>query len=253
MFNEANLRRGHPGSRRQQAVLTEEPRLLRGVPLIAYTIHAERSLDGVFVSTEDPEIGEVSRAWGADVIERPAELARDTSPIDEALRHALDACRRARALAPDVVVWLQADVPIRPAGLIDRAVGMLLGDPQASAVANGFRVSQHPAWMKRLDDDGYLEPADASVTTFRLQELLPLYLLEGAVVAMRAENLLAECAGRTGLHRYLGKRPRLLLQCDAMYSLNIETPDQIELAEFYLERHPEHRVEAATTRAGGQP
>lgn len=224
---------------------------LRGVPLLAYTIYAAlaaRALDGVFVSTEDAEIAEVARRWGATVIARPPEFAADTSPIDDALRHVLGAAGAGAGREADVLVWLQADVPIRGAGVIDRAVRMLLDDADASAVATGFAVTQHPAWAKKLDGDGYLEPADPSVTVFRHQELPPLYLLDGAVVALRAQNL-AECLGRTGLHLYLGKRPRLLVQTHAMYSLNIETEEQIALGEFYLERHPDHRVPPP----GGRP
>src|SRR5207249_5977586 len=60
---------------------------LAGIPVIAHTIQAARQatvLDRVIVSTDDPEIADVSKAFGAEVIERPADLARDDSPIDDA-------------------------------------------------------------------------------------------------------------------------------------------------------------------------
>ncbi|MCB0625671.1 MAG: acylneuraminate cytidylyltransferase family protein, partial [Saprospiraceae bacterium] len=58
-------------------------KLLGGKPLIAYSIEAARAakrLTRVIVSTDDEEIAEVSRRWGADApFLRPAELATDAA------------------------------------------------------------------------------------------------------------------------------------------------------------------------------
>ena len=51
-----------------------------GKPLIAWTIEAAKKsklLDRFVVSTEDKEIAEISEKCGAEVIERPRELATD--------------------------------------------------------------------------------------------------------------------------------------------------------------------------------
>lgn len=225
---------------------------VRGIPLIAYTIHASLSaqcLDRVAVSTDDRDAMEVARSWGAEVIERPAELCQDTSPIDEALRHALQVLEHAMNAQPEILIWLQADVPIRKPGSIDQAVEMLRADCQASAVATGYKVSQHPAWMKTIDADGYLSSLDPRVTQYRAQDLPELFLLDGAIVAMRPENL-ETYREPAGLHRYLGKRPKLLLQEHPMYSLNVETSWHAELAEFYLERYPQHQIPASRYTGG---
>ena len=66
---------------------------LSGKPLIEYSISVAKgspSIDEVFVSTDDPSIAEVSRRAGATIIERPLELANDTSPEWLAWRHAID-------------------------------------------------------------------------------------------------------------------------------------------------------------------
>lgn len=52
------------------------------MPLIAWTIKAaQRSMiiNYVYVTTEDPEIAEISKNYGAEVIDRPVELAQDNS------------------------------------------------------------------------------------------------------------------------------------------------------------------------------
>lgn len=213
---------------------------LGGHPLIAYTIAAARSaagISGVFVSTDDDEIAATAKAWGAEVIRRPPELAQDTSPIDEALAHSLAWIRSVRALDPGVVAWLQPDVPIRRADTIDRAVDLLRTDRTLTGAATGYRVSQHPAWMKTLDGDGNIVPLHRGVASYRQQDLPELFLLDGAVVAFRAENL--DCAAPIGVHTYLGPRARILLHEHPMFSLNIDTGIDFELAGLYLARYPQ--------------
>ena len=53
-------------------------RLLRGKPLLAYGIEAalcSEEISAVVVSTEDPELAEIARRSGAEVVDRPAALA----------------------------------------------------------------------------------------------------------------------------------------------------------------------------------
>lgn len=66
---------------------------LDGKPLIQYSIETAKdcpSIDEVFVSTDDIAIADVARKAGAIIIERPAELASDTSPEWLSWRHAIE-------------------------------------------------------------------------------------------------------------------------------------------------------------------
>ncbi|MGB4076300.1 MAG: acylneuraminate cytidylyltransferase family protein, partial [Minisyncoccia bacterium] len=61
-----------------KAVPKKNIRPLMGKPLIVWTIEAALrtpEITRVFVSTEDPEIAEIARLHGAEVLVRPAELA----------------------------------------------------------------------------------------------------------------------------------------------------------------------------------
>ncbi|MBL3824562.1 MULTISPECIES: acylneuraminate cytidylyltransferase family protein [unclassified Marinobacter] len=65
---------------------------LGGVPLIGHSINTAKALpqvSKVFVSTDDSEIKRVAKQYGAEVIDRPEELAGDKSPEWEAWRHAI--------------------------------------------------------------------------------------------------------------------------------------------------------------------
>lgn len=67
---------------------------LGGKPLVAWTIEAAlnaESVERVVVSTEDNEIAEVVRCWGAEVLDRPDGLAEDGVPTREVTLHAIEA------------------------------------------------------------------------------------------------------------------------------------------------------------------
>ncbi|MGO2331400.1 MAG: acylneuraminate cytidylyltransferase family protein [Pseudoalteromonas nigrifaciens] len=66
---------------------------LAGKPLIQYSIETAKecsSIDEVFVSTDDKAIADAARQAGAIIIDRPAELASDTSPEWLSWRHGIE-------------------------------------------------------------------------------------------------------------------------------------------------------------------
>lgn len=68
-------------------------KLLAGKPLLQYSIDTalnSPSIDKVFVSTDDADIAQVAINAGAIIIDRPPELATDTSPEWLSWRHAIE-------------------------------------------------------------------------------------------------------------------------------------------------------------------
>ncbi len=67
-----------------------------GRPMIAWAIGAARQsglFDHVVVSTDDEEIGDLARSWGAELpFTRPAELADDLTPTVPVVAHAVNSC-----------------------------------------------------------------------------------------------------------------------------------------------------------------
>jgi CMP-N-acetylneuraminic acid synthetase len=107
---------------------------LCGKPLVAWTIEAAKKsklLDKYVVSTDDEEIAKVSKKYGAGVIHRPPELARDETPILPVLQDAL------KKIDADVVVLLNPTSPIRNPDLIDHCIRRFL-DSGADSLATGF-------------------------------------------------------------------------------------------------------------------
>lgn len=98
-------------------------RELGGKPLIVWTIDQVLATDGLvpYVSTEDAEIARVAESAGAVVIERPNELAQDTTGSEPVIEHAIDQITAATE-RPDQVMFLQATSPLREPDTLARAM-----------------------------------------------------------------------------------------------------------------------------------
>jgi len=211
---------------------------IHGKPLIAYTVEAALSasfLDKVVVSTDSKKISDVvKRLFDIEIIKRPKEFARDDSPIEEALLHAVEFLKEKRGYAADIVVWLQPNVPIRPKGLIDKVVKKLIAS-QADSCVSCYEVNQTPEIMKVIAQDGKLVPLHPEIHKYRRQDFPRRYLLDGSVVAMRAKNLY-DCRGVRKVHVYLGKEVLPMVQEKREYSIEIDTSEEVPLVTYYLKR-----------------
>lgn len=103
---------------------------LGGKPLIAWAIETARSsslVDRVVVSTDDLEISEVARSWGAEVpFQRPEELARDDAPEWGAWQHALKEVESAPgARQIDVFLSVPPTAPLRSVQDIDACIDLV--------------------------------------------------------------------------------------------------------------------------------
>jgi len=92
-------------------------RNLAGKPLIAYAIEtglAISSIDKVIVSTDDEQIANVAKEYGAQVpFMRPKELATDNSPELLSWKHAILATQEKTGQRVDVLVSIPTTSPLR--------------------------------------------------------------------------------------------------------------------------------------------
>ena len=229
---------------------------LLGRPLCAYTLDdalASRRAGRVVVSTDSPEVAAHTRGRGVEVLDRPPDLASDTATVDAAAR---DALARLDGPAPDTVVILYANVPLRPPNLIDDAVG-LLERTGCDYVQSLCRVGKaHPAWMKGLDGDRLLpNPHYTGPGSHRRQDLPPLYQLDGGVLAVTATSLTR--TDPTDPHAFLGTDRRAVVTQEGSV-IDIDTPLDLVIAEAVLRQatspHPsQERGDAEERRSGVQP
>ncbi len=135
--------------------------MVAGKPLIAYSIEqalASHNISRTIVSTDDAEIAEVARHFGAQVpFLRPPEFAQDHSPDIDVFRHALGWLRDREGYICQLVVHLRPTGPVRRVKLIDQAIETMLNHPEADSLRSVSWPVQTPYKMWRIVDD-YLQP-----------------------------------------------------------------------------------------------
>jgi len=137
-------------------------RFVGGKPMVAHSIaHAQKArlVTRVVLTTDDREIAEVGKTFGAEVpFLRPAEFAQDLSTDYEFVRHALEWFRDHESYSPDLVVQLRPTTPVRNIPAIDAAILALAGRPDADSLRAVVSASFSPYKMWSLAESGFLEP-----------------------------------------------------------------------------------------------
>lgn len=100
-----------------KGVKNKNIRFLLDKPLIAYSIHQAKQsnlFDYISISSDSEEILEVAHKYGADIlINRPSELAEDTSAKTPAIRHCVSETERLTGRTFPIIVDLDATSPLR--------------------------------------------------------------------------------------------------------------------------------------------
>lgn len=195
-----------------------------GAPLIAYSIAAALQAElvtRVIVSTDDPEIAETARAWGAETpFLRPAQFAQDDTTDLPVFEHALKWLRENEGYQPEIVIQLRPTSPIRPIGLLDEAVKTLIEHPEADCVRGVVPSGQNPFKMWQINRKGQLEPllriAGLSEPYNAPRQALPdTYWQTGHIDAIRTNTILDK-------HSLTGD-VILPLLIDPLYTVDIDT------------------------------
>lgn len=168
-------------------------KVLCGKPLIAYTIEAalkSKYIEKTYVSTEDKEIAEISRNFGAEIINRPLELAKDDSPRRAVIKHAIESLRKKVKCHPDVIVYLQPTSPLRTFKDIDNAVNLFL-DNKCDSVVSVCKSKESPYWSLKIKNE-FVEPLFdwKYLTNPKRQDLPKSYILNGAIFLTTSNNFL---------------------------------------------------------------
>jgi len=172
-------------------------RLVCGKPLIAYTIEtalaAKHLFHRILVSTDDSEIVEVSRSYGAEApFLRPAELANDKAPMIPVIQHAVRFAEQDDKIQFDWVCLLQPTEPFRTVSDIEQALSLAIAGECDSVISVVQVFSVHPILMKRIDA-GRLVPycIEEKEGTRRQDYQPPAYMRNGAIY-LTSRNALME-------------------------------------------------------------
>jgi CMP-N-acetylneuraminic acid synthetase len=136
-----------------------------GRPLAAYPLLAAKDsayIERIFVSTDSPELMTIAKEHGAELIERPPELASKEALGEDAFVHGYNEIKRRikkEGLDIDLIVLLFANGATLNKDLIDQGVDILRNDESFdSAVTTSVYNMWSPLRARKLDADGCLNP-----------------------------------------------------------------------------------------------
>ncbi|MEM3421386.1 MAG: acylneuraminate cytidylyltransferase family protein [Candidatus Hadarchaeum sp.] len=217
---------------------------LLGRPLIAYTIVPAREcklLTRLVVSSEDEEVLEVARNYGAEVpFVRPKELADDLSLLTDVVKHAVLEVEKQEGKKYDYVVVLSPTTPLRTTADIDRALRKLIETGADSVISVTKVGSCHPMRMKKIVHDRLIDYVEEEVENMPKKLLPPVYLRNEAIYAVRRDVLVNQNSfkGRISCP-YLMPPER---------SITIDTKMDFQLAEAVMKRMKWKHIKPVVSR-----
>lgn len=237
---------GRAGSK---GVPGKNTRMVAGRPCVMWSIdHAREAtlVSRIALSTDDESMQRMAMEAGVDVVARPAALAADQATVDDAARHAVEAL----AWTGGPVAILYANAPVRPAGLLDRAIATLL-ETECDSVQSVAPVGKHhPWWTTRVEGDGRLLPWEGETLhrgVYRRQDLPPAYIPDAGALVVTRRALFREIPGcGEGPHAFLGADRRAVVTGEGQV-VDIDSPVDLIVADAILrglvdvDAHPPQR------------
>jgi D-3-phosphoglycerate dehydrogenase len=206
---------------------------LCGSPLISFSIAAalnSKYIDELVVSTDNEEIAEISRNYGAKTpFVRPAELSGDTVLSVDSLHHAVIESEKFFKTIYDYVIELPCVSPLRDHIHIDEAIEKLINTGADSVISVVNTGEKHPVRLKRIINDQiqdfcreFPEPKAGS----RRQDLDDCYIRNGAIYSMSRDCLINKFSRH-------GDDSRPYIMSDEK-SVNIDSRYDLKLADILI-------------------
>jgi CMP-N-acetylneuraminic acid synthetase len=206
---------------------------LSGKPLISYTINASQraiNVDRIVISTDSEAIRDTALMFGAEVpFLRPMQLATDTAPMIEVLKHVLY-WYLSQADDLEALILLQPTSPLRTSQHIDDSVD-LFRKMKADSVVSVVEVPHqfNPMSVMRADKNGFLVAENEfSRMPTRRQDKQKFYARNGPSVLVCSPDTIKK-GSLYGNHCF----PYLM---SAEESIDIDEPKDIVMAENILKK-----------------
>lgn len=219
-----------------KGVLRKNIRPLGGFPLLAYSIAAAQqsiSINRVIVSTDDEEIAEIARNYGAEVpFLRPAALATDMSGDFDWISHAFNWLLEHEGQLPRYIVQLRPTTPLREALIIDQAIEKFRKADGMTSLRSAHEASESPYKWFLLDREqgefhSISKHMDNDQSNIGRQSFPPVYVPDGYVDVLDAKFIMSE-------GRLLGSRMMAFI---SPFCMEVDTEEDLELLECFVERH----------------
>lgn len=204
-------------------------KLLKGIPLIHYTIKAAQKLFDnalICVSTDDEEIKKVAEQTSLVVpFLRPKELASDSSGTYEVLMHAIEHFAN-NGYEADTLILLQPTSPFRTSSHIEEALKIYSNEIDMVVSVKETRSNPYYVLFEE-DENGYLKKSkDANF--IRRQDCPKVWEYNGAIYIININSL-----KKKTLNKFTKVRKFIM---DDFSSHDIDTLFDWEIAKTIIEK-----------------
>jgi CMP-N,N'-diacetyllegionaminic acid synthase len=190
--------------------------IVRGIELLGQT-----ECDQLFVSTDDAEIANISRKNGADVIDRPKELAEDQSSTESVLFHAVESLG---LLPDDILVLHQITSPLILGASVNSAITLLKNDANLNSVLS-VREAHPFMWMENNQNSWDPSGHERNFRP-RRQDLGVQGIETGGIYVMRVGALMSQQS------RF--PKPTSVIKVTYLESLDIDSYEDLEVARLLI-------------------
>lgn len=218
-----------------------------GRPLASYPLmaaKASRYVDRIYVSTDSPEIMEISCRLGAELIERPAELATKEALGEHVFVHGYRKIKErlaAEGSAIELMVLLFANAATVTGALIDEGVEVLRADPSVdSAVSTSVYNMWSPLRARKIGPNGLLLPfvpfetfGDPKTLNCDRDSQGEVHFADMGVSVVRPQCLESLEEGLLP-QKWMGRR---IYPIKSWGGCDIDYEWQVPLVEFWLRKH----------------
>lgn len=198
---------------------------IKGKPLINYSIEAAQKskyLDEIYCTTDGKKIKNACLDAGINVIDRPEELAQDTSKSIDCVVHAIEELKK-QGKEFDYILQLQPTSPLRQAMHIDGIIQECI-DKGLDQMLSVHQVEYNPI-LVRFKKDEKLTNILNQQSTVRRQDMPKAVYVNGMLYLSKSELLTLETSLNDIPNGY---------EVDPHFALDINDMHDIELAEIML-------------------
>ncbi len=210
-------------------------KLLCGKPVISYTIEAALRaslVDDVLVTSDDDETLKIASEYDVRLLNRPAEYASDSANIDLALKHAVSEFEKEKGNEIDTLVWLQANVPVRKDGDIDKAVKLFF-DTGADSVISVAPLKFPIEKGVKISGGKMVQYFNTELKHSRRQDYERAYFSNGAIYVIKRDILMRDGDGRPYDYFFGDLRVPYLMEKD-MFGIEIDDEYDFRYCEMYM-------------------
>lgn len=225
-----------------QSLSDKNVRLIAGKPSMAWSIEAAQAsslINHTFVTTEDPSIKDVALRWGAEVIDRPRDLAQPLTNHGDAILHATEEAVR-RIGIPETITILLGNTVMVTHHDIDAAIRRTLANSDTdSCMTVWLAQDDHPYRALRIDEEGYLRPfLDIPAPDTNRQSYPSAYFYDQGPWTVRYKSLVrsAETREGPGPWWWMGKNSSAI-ERQWITGRDTHTDLDVDLAAWWLTRY----------------